>query len=261
MFKREEQDMGEKRKPIPKKIRFEVLKRDKFTCQYCGKSAPDVVLEVDHIKPVSKGGDNDIMNLVTSCKDCNRGKSNIELSDDSVVKKQQAQLQEIADRKEQLEMMLEWRESLNSLEDEYIDAVVKIFEDSTKWGVSEYGRKKIKKWINDFSLMEVLDATETAIEYYYTGSEESWNEAFNKISGICYVKRTQKDNPQMYYANYTIKALRNKGCYYDETRIKRYFKENILSADDFEIVKSILKEARNWTYFRECVEQAIGGEF
>lgn len=253
--------MAKGRKTITKKTRFEVLKRDKFTCQYCGKSAPDVVLEVDHIKPVSKGGDNDIMNLITSCKDCNRGKSNVELSDDSVVKKQQAQLQEIAERKEQLEMMLEWRESLNSLEDDFIDSVVNIFETHTKWGVSEHGRKKIKKWINDFSLMEVLDATETAIECYYTGSEDSWNEAFNKISGICYVKRTQKDNPQMYYANYTIKVLKNKGCYYDEYRIKRYFKENKVSADDFEVIKSILKEARNWTYFRENVEEIIGGAF
>ena len=37
------------RKPIGKKMRFEVFKRDKFTCQYCGRKAPDVILEVDHI--------------------------------------------------------------------------------------------------------------------------------------------------------------------------------------------------------------------
>ena len=46
------------RKPLSKKIRFEVFKRDSFTCQYCGKSALDVVLELDHIKPVAKGGSN-----------------------------------------------------------------------------------------------------------------------------------------------------------------------------------------------------------
>lgn len=48
----------EKRKAISQTLRFEVFKRDLFTCQYCGKRAPDVVLEVDHIKPVSKGGSN-----------------------------------------------------------------------------------------------------------------------------------------------------------------------------------------------------------
>ena len=63
-----------RRKAIPKKVRFEVFKRDKFTCTYCGRKAPDVVLEVDHIIPVAEGGKNDIMNLTTSCRDCNRGK-------------------------------------------------------------------------------------------------------------------------------------------------------------------------------------------
>ena len=44
------------RKSISKKIRFEVYKRDKFTCQYCGRKATDVILNVDHIEPISKGG-------------------------------------------------------------------------------------------------------------------------------------------------------------------------------------------------------------
>jgi len=68
------------RKPIGKKVRFEVFKRDSFTCQYCGKGTPHVVLELDHIIPVSKGGDNNIINLVTACFDCNRGKGKTELS-------------------------------------------------------------------------------------------------------------------------------------------------------------------------------------
>jgi hypothetical protein len=38
-----------------------------------------VPIEVDHIVPVSKGGKNDELNLITSCFDCNRGKSNNEL--------------------------------------------------------------------------------------------------------------------------------------------------------------------------------------
>ena len=49
--------MGEnKRKSITKSVRFEVFKRDGFKCQYCGASAPDVILEVDHIVPVAEGG-------------------------------------------------------------------------------------------------------------------------------------------------------------------------------------------------------------
>lgn len=62
------------RKPLSQKIRFQVLDRDNFTCQYCGEKAPDVELEVDHINPVSKGGTDDLQNLVAACKSCNRGK-------------------------------------------------------------------------------------------------------------------------------------------------------------------------------------------
>jgi len=64
-----------KRHTISKKIRFEVLNRDKFTCQYCGRTVEDnAKLEIDHIIPVSKGGTNHINNLKTSCFECNRGK-------------------------------------------------------------------------------------------------------------------------------------------------------------------------------------------
>lgn len=59
---------------ISKGKRFEVFKRDGFTCQYCGRRPPDVILEVDHIDPRCSGGSDDDINLITSCWDCNRGK-------------------------------------------------------------------------------------------------------------------------------------------------------------------------------------------
>ena len=62
------------RSPISSKLRFEVLRRDKFVCQYCGACGPNVELEVDHVIPVSRGGTDDIKNLKTSCVTCNRGK-------------------------------------------------------------------------------------------------------------------------------------------------------------------------------------------
>ncbi len=66
--------MTAKRKSLSKGLRFDIFKRDGFTCQYCGQKPPDVVLQVDHIRPVAAGGTNDILNLVTSCESCNQGK-------------------------------------------------------------------------------------------------------------------------------------------------------------------------------------------
>lgn len=63
------------------KMRFKILVRDEFTCQYCGRGVKDKIkLEVDHIKPFSKGGTNTINNLITSCLECNNGKKDILLS-------------------------------------------------------------------------------------------------------------------------------------------------------------------------------------
>jgi len=108
---------------VGKKLRFEVFKRDSFTCQYCGKSAPDVILHADHIHPKSKGGLDDITNLVTSCADCNLGKGARELSDDSVIKKQQAQLEQLQERREQIEMMMSWQRGLMDLDQKSMEEI------------------------------------------------------------------------------------------------------------------------------------------
>ena len=58
-------------------IRWQVFERDDFKCVACGKSAHDgAILHIDHIKPKSKGGSNNIDNYQTLCHLCNIGKSN-----------------------------------------------------------------------------------------------------------------------------------------------------------------------------------------
>ncbi len=69
--------MKSKRSNIALSLRFAVLQRDRFSCVACGRSpakSREVVLHVDHIRPVSKGGKNEIKNLQTLCFDCNIGK-------------------------------------------------------------------------------------------------------------------------------------------------------------------------------------------
>lgn len=69
-----------KRVGLSKKLRFSVFARDSFSCRYCGRQSDQVVLNVDHIIPVAKGGTNDEANLVTACFDCNSGKSDTAIS-------------------------------------------------------------------------------------------------------------------------------------------------------------------------------------
>ena len=60
-------------------VKLRTLRRDRFTCVYCGVSGTEAELEVDHVHPVSKGGSHHIGNLVTACRNCNQKKSNGEL--------------------------------------------------------------------------------------------------------------------------------------------------------------------------------------
>lgn len=59
---------------VSQRLRFNVFMRDGFRCQYCGRAAPDVELEADHVHPRSKGGPDTMANLVTACVACNGGK-------------------------------------------------------------------------------------------------------------------------------------------------------------------------------------------
>lgn len=58
-------------------LRYEILQRDEYTCRYCGRSAPSVPLEVDHVVAIADGGTDDPSNLVACCWSCNRGKEGL----------------------------------------------------------------------------------------------------------------------------------------------------------------------------------------
>ena len=173
------------RKPISKKMRFEVFKRDSFTCQYCGRHAPDVVLECDHIKPVADGGKNTLLNLVTSCIDCNRGKGKRKLSDTAEVDKQFNELAALNERREQMTMMLKWREELALLENEQIDAISDIFCEEG-YCFNDPARAKVKMLIRRFGFNEVLVSSEIAYDKYMAAQGRSISYALHKLGGICY---------------------------------------------------------------------------
>ena len=68
----------EQRALMTSKLRQYIKERDDFTCKFCGNSTykePNLLLEIDHIIPVAKGGVTEENNLQTLCWKCNRSKS------------------------------------------------------------------------------------------------------------------------------------------------------------------------------------------
>ena len=69
----------EQRSLMTQKLRKQIKERDNYTCKECGNSTykePNLLLEIDHIRPISKGGSTIESNLQTLCWKCNRAKSN-----------------------------------------------------------------------------------------------------------------------------------------------------------------------------------------
>jgi hypothetical protein len=149
------------RKSTGKKARFEIFKRDKFTCQYCGAHPPEVVLVVDHVDPVANGGSSDIDNLVTACETCNQGKGARELT--SVPESLAAKAARVAESEEQL---LGYQEILRGKADRLEDEMWQVAE--VLWpGCSEKGANRrdlasIKSFVSKIGLYPCLEFAEIA---------------------------------------------------------------------------------------------------
>jgi hypothetical protein len=256
-----------KRKGLSKKTRFEVFKRDSFTCQYCGKAAPDVVLQCDHIAPVAKGGEDDIMNLVTSCTDCNAGKSDRTLDDASVIARQRDQLAQLNERREQLEMMLQWREGLQSINEDVLEKAIEYWNDKTPgFHVAESGERQLCEVLKKAGMSIVLDAMDTAtanhLRHNADGSltAESVEAAFRKMQAIAKAKHGDQKNPGTSDRAYIRGILKNRLGYINDRSLMPMLKEAMGLGIDADDIKDLAKEVGSWTQFRTRLEEWIEAE-
>ena len=61
---------------IPSLTNVSLFRRDQHVCLYCGKDFSESDLTRDHVVPISRGGQDDWMNVVSSCRRCNQRKGN-----------------------------------------------------------------------------------------------------------------------------------------------------------------------------------------
>ncbi len=172
-----------KRKSISKKVRFEVFKRDGFTCQYCGAHPPAVILHLDHIHPVAQGGGNEDGNLVTSCESCNQGKSDRSLSDIPQSLQEKAAL--IIEKEEQIKgykrVMTAKRQRIEDECDEVV-GVYERFRDG--FTLNDKARVTVRMFIEKLGVHDVIGAMERA----YTNAKIRSGQEFKYFCGICWNK-------------------------------------------------------------------------
>lgn len=254
--------MATKRKTLSKKIRFEVFKRDAFKCQYCGASAPDVILEVDHIDPLSKNGADEMLNYITACQACNAGKSDRRLDDKTTLAKQIAQLQELSERRDQLEMMLKWRSGIKEIKDVEVDEVC------TAWAavavgfhLNDKGRKEAAGHVKKYGVLMVLDAIEIAANSYIKidqetqkATMESVSLGWSKVGGILRLKNLPDSERELHYIKGILRNRLNYVPYNVVQDLKRALDTGV-SIDD---MKLEARNARNWTAFSQWLYASMG---
>jgi len=168
---------------LSKKQRFDVFKRDEFVCQYCGRKPPAVVLEVDHVHPVSEGGTNVDHNLITSCQDCNSGKGAGTLEVIPLDLAKRAEL--IAERLAQTKAYEAMLKKQKRLQDKDIDKTVDIWRGAfTGWTLKDKARVSIKLFLEKLPPSEVFTSMELACDRI----SEDRDRAYKYFCGVCWHK-------------------------------------------------------------------------
>jgi hypothetical protein len=241
-----------KRKGISKKTRFEVFKRDSFKCQYCGRSAPEVILHVDHIKPVKENGENDIMNYVTACQDCNLGKGARKLSDSSEIEKQKRELDLLQERREQLDMMVQWRTGLETIKKSEVEAINSAMEESLHKTLTDHGKNEVSKLIKRYSFKEVLDAVYLSANY-----DSDKGDIIKYFNAICRNKREGAEKPYLSQLYYIRGILRNTLRDYERVkyRIMPTLEEQFLAGMSVDYMKDKAIASSSWGHYLTYTEE------
>jgi hypothetical protein len=173
------------RTPVSKRTRFEVFKRDNFTCAYCGAHPPDTLLHCDHVNPVAAGGDNDMDNLITACQACNLGKSDVPLS--AVPQSLADRAAEVQEREEQIAgyhaILTARRERI---EDEMWSVADELEPGASLKGFDRKRLQSIKYFLGILPFTEVLDAAQITRAKLPTSRPIA--QRFKFFCGVCWNK-------------------------------------------------------------------------
>lgn len=156
-------------------IRFEVFKRDAFTCRYCGKKSPEAILEVDHVVPLSGGGTDDIENLVTACYECNRGKGARLLTDIPPEENLHEKAILIAEQELQISELQHWRMKQREREDREINALWKMW---TKRFSGHYWKaSRVRNYLRKLGYVDVAEVVEYTIDHARAWKDRGFEES------------------------------------------------------------------------------------
>jgi hypothetical protein len=177
---------------LPKKLRFEVLKRDGFRCRYCGATPAQAMLHVDHVVPVAKGGTNDPMNLVVACQPCNSGKGAVSLDDPSKTTKQTAAA--LREHAEQIMEYLAAQQKHSHAVSAVLESLAREMEKIAGYPLAKNEFSGLRGHLRSFSAEDIVAAFSLAIERINPTTDYHRTKVWRYFCGILRNWRTEGVN-------------------------------------------------------------------
>jgi hypothetical protein len=183
-------------------VRFEIFKRDKFTCRYCGGKSPEAILEIDHVLPLTAGGTDEPDNLVTACFICNRGKAARLLTGISIPPESDLHEKAIllAEQELQIAEYNFWKAKQRAREDREIADLAQRWQ--VRWGGTYWQVSDVRAFLRALGYVELLEVLELVEDktVSWAGSSKAYS-AWRFFCGICHrriegrVRDAESDDP------------------------------------------------------------------
>jgi hypothetical protein len=241
-----------------------ILERDEFTCTECRRQVPKVLLFIDRIlSPESEEALGDVPEedkYTCLCEECyKQAHSHLQIKAAT----------RTAERRRQLEMLVEWRRENKGLESDTTSYLIDYINGKIEpYSLSKQGTQNVRKAIRKSNFTTALDAIDETFLHYVTFdngediNQASVNTFINKIGGYLYINSLPPVEQEMYHVLNCCKVRFN---YWDQKKAKGFLQDYVNALreqgwDEERILEDLKTELRrvsndskNWSEWKEIV--------
>lgn len=243
-----------------------ILERDEFTCTECRRQVPKVLLFIDRIlSPESEEALGDVPEedkYTCLCEECyKQAHSYLQIKAAT----------RTADRRKQLEMLVEWRRENKSLASDTNAYLIDYINGKIEpYSLTKQGAQNVRKAIRKSNFTTALDAIDETFDHYitYENGEDinkaSVDEFLSKIGGYLYINSLPPVEKEMYHILNSCKSRfrwwdqqTGKGLvlnYIDALREQGWSEDRILEDLKTELLRAS-NEQRNWSQWTDLLEK------
>lgn len=241
-----------------------ILERDEFTCTECGRQVPKVLLYIDKIlSPESEEAMSDMPEedkYTCLCEECyKQAHGHLQIKPAT----------RTAERRRQLEMLVEWRREKRGLESDTIAYLVDYINGKIEpYSLSKKGEKDVRVAVKKSNFTDALNAVDETFDRYVTYdngddlNRDSVGKFVGKIGGFLYIRSLPPVEQEMYHV---LNCCKVRFTYWDQKKAKvlvqdyiaalreqGWTEEQILDDLKTELLR-VSNEKKNWSEWKEFV--------